>query len=221
VGVAFAVIGALIMLNVEHFNWGDDVLVGNLLLVINCLSFSLFLVLLKPVLKDSTPTTVTAWAFFYGGLTITCVTLIGFSDQLLLLENAPWDAWAAMTFAGLLATCFGYVVSTWAVTKIPSSQVSVYICLQPLFISILATTLLGEILTVRDLFGAACILIGLGVVIYAPTTDKNYNAEGEVMESEKEEQETIPILTDPSELKAIAAKNETELMEMGKTTKVP
>ena len=59
-GLVFAFAGALVLLDVQRFDWRSDFVKGDLLLLANCLSYSFYLVLGRPVMARYRPPTAIA-----------------------------------------------------------------------------------------------------------------------------------------------------------------
>lgn len=159
VGIALAVAGALIMLRVTRFSLSEDTVLGNILILVNCLSYSLFLVLARPVLLRIPPLTVIAWTFLFGGAGVLLVS----TPTLLATDFSavPTLAWIGIAYVVVFPTVVNYVLNTWAIKRSSSVLVAAYTTLQPLVATALAVSLLGEQFGMRELLGFACIVGGL------------------------------------------------------------
>lgn len=169
VGIAIAVLGALVMLDPRRFHHGDRTLLGNLLLLLNCLAYGIFLVEQRPMLRRLKPLTVIAWSFLFGGIG---VLLVGARE----LERVAWSTMPTQVFAQiayivLVPTAINYALNTWSVRRSSPSLVATYTTLQPLTAAALAAVFLHESLTVNALFGFALIVTGLAVVTRAVGRD--------------------------------------------------
>jgi drug/metabolite transporter (DMT)-like permease len=158
-GIGLAVAGALIMLRVTRFSFGEDTVIGNLMILANCLSYSVFLVLARPVLLRIPPLTVTAWSFVFGGSGILVVS----APDLLAV---PWPALPTLAYIGiayvvLFPTLINYLLNTWAIRRSSSTLVATYTTLQPVVATTLAVLLLGEHFGLREVFGFLLIVSGL------------------------------------------------------------
>ena len=159
VGLAFAVGGALIMLRVTQFSFAEDTVFGNVLILVNCLSYSIFLVLARPVLLRIPPLTVIAWTFLFGGagvLAVSAPTLVATP-----LGDLPAIAWAGLAYVVVFPTVINYVLNTWAIKRSSSVLVAAYTTLQPVVATALAVLLLGESFGLRELLGFTFIVAGL------------------------------------------------------------
>jgi drug/metabolite transporter (DMT)-like permease len=157
--IMLAVAGALIILDVGRFSFSGDSALGNLLILINCGSYALFLVLARPVLLRIPPLTVTAWTFLFGGAG---VLVVGFPTLLATpFDTLPLSIWLSIAYILLLPTLVNYVLNVWAVRRSSSSLVAAYTTLQPVVASVLAIAALGEALGLREIAGFTLIVAGL------------------------------------------------------------
>lgn len=160
-GIALAAAGALALLNAQRFDWGSSAFRGDLLLVANCTSYSLYLVLSRPVLAHYRVVTFTAAVFRYGAILIVLAAL----PDLRHFDPAavPASAWWSLAGVILLCTVIPYLLNSWALARTHASRVAFYVFLQPLISTVLAIAVLGEELTPRTVWAALLILAGLAV----------------------------------------------------------
>lgn len=110
--------------------------IGDLFILINAMSYAIFLVIVKPLMARYTAVTVMSWCFLFGFL---LVTPFGFAD-LLLVE---WDVLTratiiAITFVVVVVTFVAYLMNTWALRVVEPSLVGMYIYVQPLMAVIMS-----------------------------------------------------------------------------------
>lgn len=164
-GIVLAVVGALVMLEPTRFQLGDTTLIGNLLILANCLSYAVFLVLMRPVLLRLPVATVTAWTFVFGGAGVlaVCATTMLRVDYTAL----PPGVWAGLAFVVVVPTILCYLVNSWGVARSSSSLAATYTTLQPLVTGLLAFVLLAERVGWPQLVGGLLIIGGLHQVARA------------------------------------------------------
>jgi drug/metabolite transporter (DMT)-like permease len=158
-GIGLSVAGALIMLRVTQFSLSEDTALGNLLILVNTLSYSIFLVLVRPVLLRIPPLTVIAWTFVFGGVGILFVS----AHQLVEVPfgDLPTLAWTGIAYVVLFPTLINYLLNTWAIKRSSSTLVATYTTLQPVVATSLAVMLLGEHFGLREAMGFMLIVAGL------------------------------------------------------------
>jgi len=160
-GFISALAGVLILRRVEELSLSDQTLLGDSLMVINCMSYALFLTLGRKFLMKHDPLWTTAWLFLYGSLGITAVSLPywgGFHWPEMTSELV-----GSMIFGILGATLLTYLLNTWALARAKSSAVALFIYLQPVVASTLAWYYFDETITPRTI--GSCVLIFLGVML--------------------------------------------------------
>lgn len=163
VGIALAGAGALALLNAQSFDWGTDSFRGDMLLLLNCASYSLYLVLSRPILAHYSVATFTAAVFRYGAPLIVIAAI----PELLRFEpgKVPAPAWICLGCVILLCTVIPYLLNSWALARTHASHVAFYVFLQPLIATVLAIAVLGEELTRKTVAAGILILAGLAVTV--------------------------------------------------------
>jgi len=158
-GVLLAVLGSLIVLDPRRFAIGGHQLTGDLLILVNSLSFAAFMVLQRPILERLPWRTVLAWAFVFGGAGM---ALIG-APELARMHplELPASVLAAIAYILIFPTLLSYSLNTWAVRHSTPVMVAVYTTLQPVLTALLAAPVLGERLGWRQLGGFALIAAGI------------------------------------------------------------
>ena len=145
IGVALA--GVAWLLGIDRL-WrgeggGNDgaTLLGDLLTMANGLSFAVHLVLMRRIARGLDPWATTAVLFVFGSVMIGGYGASSLDGEALLGVLAPEVVWLA-AFGVLGATVLTYLLNTWALRHTHSSQVALYINVQPL-VAALVHTLLG------------------------------------------------------------------------------
>ena len=129
-GVGLGFIGAvlLIYLSAQNQDGGTSVR-GDLFILINSLSYAIYLVLVKPLMSKYRPLTVIAWVFLFGMI---YVIPFGWSQ----FQAVDWTGLSAVDFRGLgyiviFSTFLVYLLNLFALSKVSPSVVSSFIYLQP------------------------------------------------------------------------------------------
>lgn len=155
-GVAFG--GALAIVGAGRFEGGGRHLVGNLLVVLNSLSFSVYLVISRRLLARYSPMTVVSWVFVFGTLGVLPFGAHGLAAQAPHLSARGW--WC-VAYIVLFPTVGTYFLNMFALQRVPSSLVAIYIYVQPVVGALLAAAALGERPAAATYVGGA--LIGCGI----------------------------------------------------------
>ena len=139
-----------------------DMLVGNTLMVINALSYSLFLVVARPLLARYPPLVVIAWVFL---LSVPSIPLFAL-DAALVPADVSTRGWLSLAYILVFATVGAYLLNTFALARVSASTTATYIFLQPL-VTIGAGLLLVESERLRPmaLLSGAITFSGVWLVV--------------------------------------------------------
>jgi drug/metabolite transporter (DMT)-like permease len=133
---------------------------GDLLSMTNGFVFALHLVLLRRIGRDVDPWTSTAVLFVSGTAMLALWSGPGVAAAEVAAITAPPLLWFAL-YVVLAATVLTYVLNTWALRHAQSSQVALYINVQPL-VAALLNTALGEPWPDHR-FYVAVAMVGIGL----------------------------------------------------------
>ena len=159
-GIGLSLIGiALVVFGDADDASGTSTLLGDALILLGCLCWSTYTVLLKPYTER------------IEGIPLSAMTLAGGAVPLLLvslpsLARTDWPAvsagaWAAVAYSGLLAITLAYLFWYRGVKTLGPTRTGMYANLQPVIALIVAWATLGERPYLPQLAGAACILSGI------------------------------------------------------------
>lgn len=157
--VALAVAGCVVLLDPTRFSLGEGTTLGNLLILLNCLSFAAFLVLQRPILQRLPWRTVIAWSFLFGAVGIVLLSVPALSR--LDLAAVPGSAWTGLAYIILFPTFLGYALATWAVRRSSPSLVALYTTAQPAIAAVAAALFLNETIGTLQIVGFALIATGV------------------------------------------------------------
>ena len=141
-------------------------LVGDALMLVGMLCWSLYSVSAQPLLERHSPLVVTGFSMAIG---TALYLLIAIGPML----NTNWagismTSWLLMTASSLLALAVAYMIWSTGVQRIGSARTSVYSNLTPVVAMAIGAVLLGERVSGWQLIGAALILTGLAVARVRP-----------------------------------------------------
>ncbi|MFN5324196.1 MAG: DMT family transporter [Bacteroidota bacterium] len=134
-------------------------LTGDIMILINSLSFGVFLIMVKPMMAKYSTVTVMKWVFMFGTILVLPFGLGEFQD----IKWSTFDTriWLLTAFVVIGTTSLAYVFNTYALKKLSPSEVSVYIYLQPLFAVMFAVLLGKDNLKTVHFLSAALIFGGV------------------------------------------------------------
>ncbi|HQZ43825.1 MAG TPA: DMT family transporter [Flavobacteriales bacterium] len=129
-GVVLGACGALALIFFKPSDGGTGAtLLGDLFILINAISYGIYLVIVKPLMRKYNAITVMAWSFLFGLLIITPFSWKELSVvQWHSLSNAVL---ASFLFVVIMVTFVAYLLNTWALGIVSASVVGTYIYIQP------------------------------------------------------------------------------------------
>jgi len=163
VGLLLGLTGASSLLLVgDDFTIGSETIVGDLLVLVNALSYGMFLVIAKPLMKKYKPITVIKWTFLLGNL---FVIPVGFSEFLRVdFMHIPTSIWLAIAYVVVFTTFLAYLLNSTGLKKLSPTVVGFYIYLQPVLASLIAIVLGKDMLTPNKIAFALCIFAGVYLI---------------------------------------------------------
>jgi drug/metabolite transporter (DMT)-like permease len=127
-------------------------------------SYSIYLVLAKPVLARLPQLVVVAWVFAFGALIVPWFAL----DVAWAPAAAGLRHWLALGGVLLFPTLLAYLLNTIVLSRTHASTTAAYILLQPLVSAVLALAWLGERPGAGIGITALCVVSGLWLCRPAP-----------------------------------------------------
>ncbi|MFD3001727.1 DMT family transporter [Pontibacter toksunensis] len=164
-GIALACLGALLLINTSRSASAPGNILGDLLIVMNAVSFGMYLVLVKPLMQKYKAITIVSRIFAVGA-----VIVVPFGWQQLLTpdySSFPTSIWLAIVFMVLAVTILAYLLNTWALRYANPSLVGAYIYLQPVLAIVIATGFGKDVFTPQK--GLYALLIFAGVYLVSRT----------------------------------------------------
>jgi drug/metabolite transporter (DMT)-like permease len=163
VGILMGIGGALLLLLFNKtFSFGSDTLTGDIMVLINSISWAFYVVLAKPLMKKYNAFTVVKWVFLFGLL---YVFPFGYSEITLVEWKAiPLIGWYCILFVVLGTTFLAYIFNTYALKALSPSVVSIYIYLQPFIATVIAVIFGKDELDARKIISALLIIGGVYLV---------------------------------------------------------
>jgi drug/metabolite transporter (DMT)-like permease len=162
-GLIFGIGGAsILILMKDNSTVGSNMLIGDLFILINAISYAFYLVLVRPLMAKYSGIQVLRWVFTFGALGI-----IPFGLPHILTTN--WMAFGlshflALAYIAIATTFFAYLLTVYAISTIGSSATGAFIYTQPVFAAVIATIFAGEHFTISKAIAALLIFTGVYLV---------------------------------------------------------
>jgi len=167
-GISLGLIGSLmliilpVILGLGQIEWKSGNPLGDGMILINALSYGIYLVTVKPLMAKYEAMTVIKWVFTFG-----CVMVFPFGyDQALAVDWAamPTDVLFGVAYVIICVTFLVYFLNVYAMKSVSPAVVSAYIYLQPVLASSMSIFLGMEKLHWIKVLSAALIFSGVYVV---------------------------------------------------------
>ncbi len=134
---------------------------GSVLVALNSLSFSAYVVLSRDVVRRVGAIRLVAWLFTYATILF---APFGLASLVRTLPELTPRGWFFVLYIVLVPTILAYVLNAWALARSSATIMTIYIYLQPLIAGVLARIQLGSAIPRGALLAAVLILAGLGIV---------------------------------------------------------
>lgn len=161
-GMLIAAIGAILLIGGTSFRVSKEHVLGDILVVLNAVSFSYYLVYSAKLLQKYPSITVIRYVFIFGWLFVLPFGLFDLGAA----EPAQWNntIWASVIFTAVGTTFIAYLLNAWALQKAGSVVVGSYIYLQPLLAGIIAIAMGKDSLSAEKVIFALMIFTGVYLV---------------------------------------------------------
>lgn len=131
-GVVLGLAGALVLVffSVERTATAPNIPLGNLLFIVNGLSFGLYLIYVRPLSQKYHVITLMKWLFLIATIVNFPVTISEFSA--VHWQKLPFEAVWKLAFVVLGSTVLANLLNLYAIRQLKASTLSVFMYLQPL-----------------------------------------------------------------------------------------
>jgi drug/metabolite transporter (DMT)-like permease len=161
-GIILGLAGALVLLVPRGgIDFSSQAMLGNLLLLTGGIAFSLYLVLTRPILARHEPLRVMSWIFLFSGITVLPFGIGGLSE--LAATGLTSEGWLSVFYVVVGSTVLPYMLNSWALVRVKSSLVAVYILLQPIVAGTLGYFFLHERFGANTAIAAALVVSGVNL----------------------------------------------------------
>jgi drug/metabolite transporter (DMT)-like permease len=160
-GMMLAIAGVVVLIDPRNASFSSETTLGDILIVLNSLSYGVYVALSKDVITRNGAFRSMMWIFIFAS--IVCVPLGGASMYSAGIAGVSGTVWLLVLYIAVVATAGPYLLNAYAISKVPSSVVAVYIYLQPIIGFVLAVLFLRE--SIGPAFITATVLVFAGVYL--------------------------------------------------------
>jgi drug/metabolite transporter (DMT)-like permease len=164
-GVLLAFTGAvLLMTSGKALSLGENTLVGDILIILNAISYSIYLILVKPLVQKYNNFALFAILFLLASMVNIPLGL----PHLLQIDwtHLPINIYYGIFYIGICTTILAYSLNAWAMRTVPASYVGIYVYLQPVLAFILSLFLRSGVITWYKTAYIILVFIGVGMVMF-------------------------------------------------------
>jgi drug/metabolite transporter (DMT)-like permease len=163
-GIALAAGGAVYLIGPDRISLAPDVALGNALIVAGMVCYAAYFLYSKSILRRYDSITVSFYVMFFAAFGVLPFGLV--AAQRMNVADVTGEVWLWVGYIVVFPTILTYLLNLWALKRVSSNVVAVYIYLQPLFAAAVAPLVLaGEGLTLRAGVAGLAIFGGLALVI--------------------------------------------------------
>ena len=168
-GIIIAFIGLVVLLGAPNL---QGKFIGVLLLLSGAFTWSLGIVMAKPLSKQIGGFAVAAWISLFCGPMLLLGSFIFDGNTLNYFLSANLEGWLTVGYLGLIMQPLAYGAWYHVIGRNPIHKVMPVMLLLPLTGLSTAILLLGEEPTKQVFLGGAIILLGIGIILFSKPTTK-------------------------------------------------
>ena len=160
IGLGLGISGAVLLIVLgKNTGSGDNVLLGDTLILVNAVSYTIYFIMVKPLMLKYNPVQVTRMIFTLGFFVVlpfgwnefTAISWTGFG----------WVEYGCLGLIVLGGTFLAYLFNVYGIKVLGASVTGMYIYLQPIFAAIIAMIFLKESLEWYKLLAGLFIFAGV------------------------------------------------------------
>jgi drug/metabolite transporter (DMT)-like permease len=167
VGIFLGFSGAIVLsIYGKSTHIADNIPLGNLLVFINAVSYSIYLIIIKKLTSKYHPFTFIKWLFLFG---LILVSPFGYGE----FTEIAWSSFTpyilfSVLFVVIGATFLTYLLNPIALKYLRASTVSTFLYIQPVIASIFALLMGSDTMNTIKIIAACLIFTGVYMVTKRP-----------------------------------------------------
>lgn len=160
IGLFLGITGACILiLSGTSTTKGNDILLGDFLVILSTILYTIYFILVKPLMQQYSTMDVMRWVFTFGFIMI---VPLGWKE----FVEIPWSQYSFNEYLLLFVivvpgTFLAYIFNAYGIKKLSASTAGTYIYSQPVFSVIIATIFLRESLELYKIIAGVIIFTGV------------------------------------------------------------
>lgn len=160
VGLFLGISGAVLLIGAKESTApGDNILLGDILVILSSIAYTFYFILVKPLMKKYSPIHVIRLIFTFGFFMILPFCINEFSDitwQVFTIKD-----WSLLFLIVIPGTFLAYIFNVYGIKILSASTAGAYIYSQPVFAVVVAMVFLKEHLSFYKIIAAVLIFGGV------------------------------------------------------------
>jgi drug/metabolite transporter (DMT)-like permease len=155
-------IGGAVLLIVSKDKAGTASLTGDLFIILNAISYTIYFIIVKPLMQVYSPLHVVRWVFTFGFVMILpfCIGQFSAIDWTVF----EWSHIASLSFIVVCGTFLAYSFNIFGIRHLGAGITGSYIYTQPVFAAIIAMLFLNEHFSFEKILAGVLIFSGVFLV---------------------------------------------------------
>jgi drug/metabolite transporter (DMT)-like permease len=159
-GLIMGASGAILLISSrEPVAPGDNIFLGDFLVLLSALAYTFYFILVKPFTKKYTAMFVMRWVFTFGFFLILPLCTKEFLE--ITWHNFTPADWFFLFLITVPGTFLAYIFNAYGIKKLNASVAGAYIYSQPVFAVVIAVIFLNEHLSFYKIVAATLIFTGV------------------------------------------------------------
>jgi drug/metabolite transporter (DMT)-like permease len=162
-GIGIAFLGSFLVVGGGVFESDLKVFLGNLILLLTPILWAVYSISGKKIMEKYDPFLIVTYVNALGGLCLTPFSL--WEGSFFQSSKMTFNGWLAILYLALTCSLFGYYIWFYVMRRLGAAVTSSFLFAEPLITVLLATTFLGEVLSLFGVVGGFLILTGVSAVV--------------------------------------------------------
>lgn len=165
IGLASGIGGSvLLIMEKESSAHADNYLLGDILIIINAISYAFYFILVKPLMKEYSPLHIVRWIFTLGFFMVVPFAWTEVTE--IHWQQFHYADFGALAFVVIGGTFLAYYFNAFGIMHLGAGITGSYIYTQPIFAALIATFVLNEPLTFQKIVAGILIFAGVFLVSF-------------------------------------------------------
>jgi drug/metabolite transporter (DMT)-like permease len=160
-GLALGIGGAVLLISSKE-KTGTASLTGDVLVILNAIAYTIYFILVKPLMVAYSPLHVMRWVFTFGFIMILPFGWPQFAA--IEWELFQWPHMASLAFIVICGTFLAYSFNLFGIRHLGAGITGSYIYTQPILAAIVASIVLNEQFTFVKVIAGVLIFLGVFLV---------------------------------------------------------